>query len=135
MVWERGSQRLATDDRVVIKSNEGVTTLTIREVDREDQGQYVCCAMNHLGNTVQECQITLLGQFPAAANTNSRYQARSHFPAAANTNSRYQARSHFPAAANTNSRYQARSHKLQGVLGQRVLGHCCQTSKAGTTNV
>ena len=103
MVWERGSQRLATDDRVVIKSNEGVTTLTIREVDREDQGQYVCCAMNHLGNTVQECQITLLGQFPAAANTNSRYQAR--------------------------------SHKLQGVLGQRVLGHCCQTSKAGATNV
>ena len=65
VVWERGSQRLATGDRVVITTNEGVTTLTIHEITREDEGLYVCCAMNHLGNTVQECQITLLGQLNA----------------------------------------------------------------------
>ena len=65
VVWERGSQRLGTDDRVVITSNEGVTTLAIHEVTREDAGLYVCCAMNHLGNTVQECKITLLGQVVA----------------------------------------------------------------------
>ena len=118
MVWERGSQRLATDDRVVIKSNEGVTTLTIREVDREDQGQYVCCAMNHLGNTVQECQITLLGQFPAAANTNSRYQARSH-------------KLQGVLGQRVLGQGVLGQRVLgQGVLGQRLLGHCCQTSKA-----
>ena len=61
VVWERGSQRLVTDNRVIVMSNEGVTTLTIHEVDREDEGLYICCAMNHLGNAVQECQITLLG--------------------------------------------------------------------------
>jgi hypothetical protein len=60
VVWERGSQRLATNDRVNVTTNEGVTTLTIHEVARDDEGLYVCCAMNYLGSTMQECQITLL---------------------------------------------------------------------------
>ena len=63
VVWERGSQRMTTDDRVIISTNEGVTSLTIHDITREDEGLYVCCAMNHLGNTVQECQITLLGTY------------------------------------------------------------------------
>lgn len=62
VVWERGSQRMTSDERIVITTNEGVTSLTIHEVMRDDEGSYVCCAMNYLGNTVQECQITLLGK-------------------------------------------------------------------------
>lgn len=62
VVWECGSQRMTSDDRIVITTTEGVTSLTIHEVMREDEGSYVCCAMNYLGNTVQECQITLLGK-------------------------------------------------------------------------
>ena len=61
VLWERGSQRMTSDGRVVVTTSEGVTSLTIHEVVREDEGLYVCCAMNSLGNSVQECQITLLG--------------------------------------------------------------------------
>ena len=61
MVWEQGSQRMTADDRVIITTSDGVTSLTMHDVTREDEGLYVCCAMNHLGNTAQECRITLLG--------------------------------------------------------------------------
>ena len=61
VVWERESQRMITSGRVVITTSDGVTSLTVHDVAREDEGLYVCCAMNHLGNTIQECQITLLG--------------------------------------------------------------------------
>ena len=61
VVWERESQRMTTDDRVIITTNDGVTSLTMHDVARDDEGLYVCCATNHLGNTVQECQLTLLG--------------------------------------------------------------------------
>jgi hypothetical protein len=60
VVWEHGSQRMTSDGRVIIATSEGVTSLTIHEVMHEDEGSYVCCAVNNLGNTVQECQIRLL---------------------------------------------------------------------------
>lgn len=63
VVWERGSQRMITDGRIIITTSDGVTSLTLHDVARDDEGLYVCCAMNHLGNTIQECQITLLGNY------------------------------------------------------------------------
>lgn len=63
VVWERGSQRITTDGRIIVTTSDGVTTMTMHDVAREDEGLYVCCAMNHLGNTIQECRITLLGMY------------------------------------------------------------------------
>ena len=71
VVWEHGSQRMTSDGRVIIATSEGVTSLTIHEVMHEDEGSYVCCAVNNLGNTVQECQIRLLGMIIQSAATSA----------------------------------------------------------------
>ena len=62
VVWEHESRRITSDRHMTISSSEGVTSLTVHRAGRREAGSYVCCAMNHLGNALQECQLTLLGE-------------------------------------------------------------------------
>ena len=62
MVWEHEDRKIASSGRVLIEMEDGVTTLTITEVVRSDEGQYVCCALNGLGSAVLEAQLIVQGE-------------------------------------------------------------------------
>lgn len=62
VVWEHEDRKIASSGRVLIEMEDGVTTLTITEVVRSDEGQYVCCALNGLGSAVLEAQLIVQGE-------------------------------------------------------------------------
>ena len=62
VVWEHEDRKIASSGRVLIETEDGITTLTITEVVRSDEGQYVCCALNGLGSVVLEAQLIVQGR-------------------------------------------------------------------------
>ena len=48
--------------RRVVELSGGVTSLTISEVKCEDEGVYVCSAVNSLGSVQSTCQLTVLSK-------------------------------------------------------------------------
>ena len=63
MVWEHEDEAVALSDRSVIQTSGGATSLTITDVARDDEGVYMCCALNSLGSVAMETHLTVLGVF------------------------------------------------------------------------
>lgn len=61
VVWEHGDQKIRPSARMVVKTEGGVTSLTITDVARSDEGAYVCCALNAFGSILAESELTVLG--------------------------------------------------------------------------
>ena len=60
--WEHEDAAISSD-RVAIQTSGGVTSLTITNVTREDEGVYMCCALNSLGSATMETYLTVLGVY------------------------------------------------------------------------
>ena len=58
--WEHEDAAISSD-RVTIQTSGGVASLTITNVTREDEGVYMCCALNSLGSATMETYLTVLG--------------------------------------------------------------------------
>ena len=58
--WEHEDATISSD-HVAIQTSGGVTSLTITNVTREDEGVYMCCALNSLGSATMETYLTVLG--------------------------------------------------------------------------
>lgn len=58
--WEHEDAAILSD-RVTMQTTGGVTSLTITNVTREDEGVYTCCALNSLGSATMETYLTVLG--------------------------------------------------------------------------
>ena len=58
--WEHEDAAILSD-RVTMQTSGGVTSLTITNVTRDDEGVYTCCALNSLGSATMETYLTVLG--------------------------------------------------------------------------
>ena len=58
--WEHREGGRVWGEEVV--TGGGVTALTLVDVRREEEGVYVCSAVNSLGCATMECQLTVLGE-------------------------------------------------------------------------
>ena len=65
VVWEHEERKVMSSGRVMVKTEGGVTSLTITEVVRSDEGVYTCCALNGLGSEIRECKVMVLGKWIA----------------------------------------------------------------------
>ena len=63
MVWEHEDEAVVPSDRSVVQTIGGTTSLTITDVTRDDEGVYMCCALNSLGSVAMETHLTVLGVF------------------------------------------------------------------------
>ena len=64
VVWEHeemGEVKMSPRQHVVELSG-GVTSLTISDLCRADEGVYTCTAVNHLGAVSATCRLTVLGK-------------------------------------------------------------------------
>ena len=61
VIWEHGNEEIVTSPQYEVKTSGGVTSLSITEVERDDEGLYTCSALNSLGSAVMECHLTVLG--------------------------------------------------------------------------
>ena len=59
--WEHEDAAILSD-RVTMQTTGGVTSLTITNITREDEGVYTCCALNSLGSATMETYLTVLGE-------------------------------------------------------------------------
>ena len=59
--WEHEDAAILSD-RVTMQTSGGVTSLTITNVTRDDEGVYTCCALNSLGSATMETYLTVLGE-------------------------------------------------------------------------
>ena len=62
VIWEHEDAELQSSRHHVIKTSGGVTSVSVTDVKREDEGVYACTALNGLGSVAQECQVTVLGE-------------------------------------------------------------------------
>ena len=62
VVWEHEERKVGSSGRIIVNTENGVTSLTITEVVRSDEGVYTCCALNSLGSEIRECKVILLGE-------------------------------------------------------------------------
>lgn len=62
VVWEHEDVEIKSTRHHVIKTAGGVTSVCVTDVTREDEGVYVCVAVNSHGSVSQECQLTVIGE-------------------------------------------------------------------------
>ncbi|PSN48991.1 hypothetical protein C0J52_03867 [Blattella germanica] len=55
--WSKDGKTLSSSDIIDLKYKNGVATLTINEVFPEDEGQYVCEAVNSIGTAKTTCKL------------------------------------------------------------------------------
>lgn len=58
--WTKSGEPLTSSDVVALKYRNRVAVLTIPEVFPEDEGTYVCTAMNSMGKTSSQCVLKVL---------------------------------------------------------------------------
>ena len=69
VIWEHEDVEIAPSRSHVVKTSGGVTSVCVTDVKREDEGVYLCTALNGLGSVGQECHLTVLGETTATAVT------------------------------------------------------------------
>ena len=60
--WEHNERKLLPSERVSLQTEGGVTSLSITEVARSDEGTYACCALNSFGTDAKETKLLVMGK-------------------------------------------------------------------------
>ena len=60
--WEHNGGKLLPSERVSLQTEGGVTSLSITEVARSDEGTYACCALNSFGTDAKETRLLVMGK-------------------------------------------------------------------------
>ena len=63
VVWEHNQRRITPSDRLAIHTEGEVTSMTITNVVRSDEGNYMCCVMNSVGVEARKVLLTVQGGF------------------------------------------------------------------------
>ena len=61
--WTKSGEPLTSSDVVALKYRNRVAVLTIPEVFPEDEGSYVCTAVNSMGKVSSQCVLKVLRKY------------------------------------------------------------------------
>lgn len=63
VTWSKNGKPLSSSEVVDLKYKNGIATLRINEVYPEDEGEYVCKAINSVGTAETKSKITIKRKF------------------------------------------------------------------------
>uniref|UniRef100_A0A8B9HCZ5 Myosin binding protein C, fast type a n=1 Tax=Astyanax mexicanus TaxID=7994 RepID=A0A8B9HCZ5_ASTMX len=64
IIWMKNKMIIGGDAKFLMQNNQGVLTLNIRKPSLFDGGQYICKAVNDLGEDQVECKLEVRGNHP-----------------------------------------------------------------------